>query len=256
MTAPTAPQQTAHPTARATGQPAADPPRRSPVRVVIADDHTLFREGVVEICQVETDLTVVGQADNGEAAVALVRRERPDVVLLDVEMPGPGAEETLRQILDAARPAPPPRVAILTMHDDAHIVSRLLALGAQAYISKGSTREELLAAIRAVRRDPERVVLSVARETVSQLERPSQGPLSAREVEVLRLVARGMSNAQISRELYISEGTVKRHLTNIYLKLEVRSRMNAINKAVAMRLLPPSPTAGRAALSPRGRPAR
>ncbi|MER7394095.1 response regulator transcription factor [Streptomyces sp. NPDC000151] len=207
----------------------------APARVVIADDHTLFREGIVEICETESDLHVVGQAEHGEEAVALVRRRSPDVVLLDVEMPGPGAEETLEQVLNVPEP---PRVAVLTMHDDARMVSRLLAIGAQAYISKSSTREELLAAIRAVRRDPDRVVLSVAKETVSRLERPAQGPLSARELEVLGLVARGLSNAQIAGELYISEGTVKRHLTNIYLKLEVRSRMNAINKAVAMRLLP------------------
>ncbi|MER7990301.1 response regulator transcription factor [Streptomyces noursei] len=204
-------------------------------RVVIADDHTLFREGIVEICDNETDLDVVGQAGHGEVAVALVRRTSPDVVLLDVEMPGPGAEETLTQMLGVPQP---PRVAILTMHDDARMVSRLLAIGAQAYISKSSTREELLAAIRAVRKDSDRVVLSVAKETVSRLERPAQGPLSARELEVLGLVARGLSNAQVASELYISEGTVKRHLTNIYLKLEVRSRMSAINKAMAMRLLP------------------
>ncbi|MGW5116987.1 response regulator [Streptomyces noursei] len=210
-------------------------------RVVIADDHTLFREGIVEICDNENDLDVVGQAGHGEVAVALVRRTGPDVVLLDVEMPGPGAEETLTQML---RVPEPPRVAILTMHDDARMVSRLLAIGAQAYISKSSTREELLAAIRAVRGDSDRVVLSVAKETVSRLERPAQGPLSARELEVLGLVARGLSNAQVAGELYISEGTVKRHLTNIYLKLEVRSRMSAINKAMAMRLLPAAAESG------------
>ncbi|GAA2686400.1 response regulator transcription factor [Streptomyces lunalinharesii] len=210
-------------------------------RVVIADDHTLFREGIVEICDNEHDLDVVGQAGHGELAVALVRRTGPDVVLLDVEMPGPGAEETLTQMLGVPEP---PRVAILTMHDDARMVSRLLAIGAQAYISKSSTREELLAAIRAVRNDSDRVVLSVAKETVSRLERPAQGPLSARELEVLGLVARGLSNAQVAGELYISEGTVKRHLTNIYLKLEVRSRMSAINKAMAMRLLPAATETG------------
>jgi len=211
--------------------------RGTPTRVVIADDHTLFREGVVEICQAETELRIVGQADSGDGAIALVQETKPDVVLLDVEMPGPGPEETLGRIL---RDPSSPRVAILTMHDDARMVNRLLSLGAQAFISKSATREELLAAVLALRRDRDQVVLSVPKSTMSQLRKPVDGPLSARELEVLGLVARGLSNAQIATELFISEGTVKRHLTNIYLKLEVRSRMHAINKAVAMRLLPPN----------------
>ena len=205
-----------------------------PTRVVIADDHTLFREGIAEICEVEDDLHVVGQAVDGPGAVHLVRRENPDVVLLDVEMPGPAPDETLGKILDAPSA---PCVAILTMHDDAHLVSKLVSMGAQAYISKTATRDELLAAIRAVRKDRDHIVLSVPKGTMSRLGRPAEGPLSARELEVLDLVARGLSNAQIAAELYISEGTVKRHLTNSYLKLDVRSRMNAINKAVSMGLL-------------------
>ncbi|MFD0856713.1 response regulator [Actinomadura adrarensis] len=205
-----------------------------PTRVVIADDHTLFREGIAEICEVEDDLHVVGQADDGPGTLRLVRREDPDVVLLDVEMPGSLPEETVRQILSVPSA---PCVAILTMHDDARLVSKLVAIGAQAYISKTATREELLAAIRAVRRDREHIVLSVPKRTMHRLGRPVEGPLSSRELEVLNLVARGLSNAQIAADLYISEGTVKRHLTNAYLKLDVRSRMNAVNKAVAMGLL-------------------
>ncbi|MFH8492411.1 response regulator [Streptomyces longisporoflavus] len=207
----------------------------SPARLLVADDHTLFRQGIVEICKTEEDLDVVGEAVDGHSAVRLARLEQPDVLLLDVEMPGPGAGATLEQILDVPSP---PHVAILTMHDDARMVSKLLAIGAQAYISKTSTREELLAAIRAVRQTTDRVVLSVTKETMRRLERPEESPVSARELEVLHLVARGLSNAEIATELYISSGTVKRHLTNIYLKLDVPSRLNAINKAVALGLLP------------------
>lgn len=223
----------------------------APTRVLLADDHTLFREGVVEICEAEEDLSVVGQASDGDLAISLVRRESPDVVLLDVEMPGPGPESTLQQILSTPSP---PRVAVLTMHDEARMVSKLLAIGAQAYISKSSTRAELLAAVRAVRQNSDHVVLSVAKDTMSQLERPAQGPLSVRELEVLELVSHGLSNAQIASRLFISEGTVKRHLTNIYLKLDVRSRLSAINKATAMRLLPKSADTERLAEGPRPSP--
>jgi DNA-binding NarL/FixJ family response regulator len=203
-------------------------------RLLVADDHTLFREGIVEICRTAPDLEVVAQAASGDEVVRLVRRDVVDVVLLDVEMPGPPLEQTMKEIL--LTPAPP-RIAILTMHDDARLVSKILSLGAQAYISKGSSREQLLTAIRAVRGQPDRAVISVPRETVRELGELRQNPLSVRECEVLGLVSNGFSNAQIANRLYITEGTVKRHLTNIYIKLDVRSRMNAVNKARAMHLI-------------------
>jgi DNA-binding NarL/FixJ family response regulator len=203
-------------------------------RLLVADDHTLFREGIVEICRTAPDLDVVAQAASGDEVVRLVRRDVVDVVLLDVEMPGPPLEQTMKEILLV--PAPP-RIAILTMHDDARLVSKILSLGAQAYISKGSSREQLLTAIRAVRAQPDRAVISVPKETVRELGELRQNPLSVRECEVLGLVSNGFSNAQIATRLYITEGTVKRHLTNIYIKLDVRSRMNAVNKARAMHLI-------------------
>lgn len=205
-----------------------------PIRLVVADDNTLFREGLAEICEIESDLHVVGKAENGDDAVTLVRRENPDVVLLDVEMPGPEPAEVLGKVLSSPSA---PRVAMLSMHDDARLVRELMSTGAQAYISKSSTREELLAVIRAVSTRRDHVVLSVPKITLSRLGGPPGGPLSPRELEVLDLVAQGLSNAQIGTRLYISEGTVKRHLTNIYLKLDVPSRTNAINKAAELRLL-------------------
>lgn len=205
-----------------------------PIRLVVADDNTLFREGLAEICEIESDLHVVGKAENGDEAASVVWRENPDVVLLDVDMPGPEPAEVLGKVLSSPSA---PRVAMLGMHDDARLVSELVTGGAQAYISKSSTREELLAVIRAVSKRRDHVVLSVPKITMNWLGGPPAGPLSPRELEVLGLVAHGLSNAQIGARLYISEGTVKRHLTNIYLKLDVRSRTKAINKAAQLRLL-------------------
>lgn len=204
------------------------------ITVLIADDHTLFREGVLQMCHAEDDLEVVGQADDTTDAVAIANRTKPDVVLLDIEMPGLGAEESLRQILKLS---PSSKIVVLTMHDDARLVKRLLSLGAHAFVVKSATRDELLAAIRTVKRSRDNIVLSVSKNTMERLREPETGPLSARELEILTFVARGYSNAQIASTLFISEGTVKRHLTNIYLKLDVTSRLNAVNKATSMGLL-------------------
>lgn len=203
-------------------------------RIVIVDDHRLFREGIAEICGGEPDLEIVGQADNGTAALEIIRETRPDVVLLDVAMPGPGAQDLLPRIFELK---PRPLVAILTMYDDPRTVNKLMSLGAHAYISKGAARQELIAAIRSITQNRNHVVLSISRETMRQLNEGSPDLLTARELEVLELVSAGFRNSEIATQLYISEGTVKRHLTNIYLKLEVPSRISAVNKAAELGLL-------------------
>lgn len=205
-----------------------------PLTVLLVDDHILFREGVAEIFAAEEDLNVVGEANSGEEALELVQREKPDIVLLDVEMPGMEAEEVLRRIL---RTLPSTKIIILTMHDDPRLVRNLLAAGACAYMVKSATREELLSTVRTVDRDNDRVVISVSRQTLEGLEKGGRSILSPRELEVMTLAARGMSNTQIASQLYISEGTVKRHLTNIYAKLSVTSRVDAVNKVFAEGLI-------------------
>lgn len=204
--------------------------------MLIADDHTLFREGIAEILAREKDLEVVGEADSGRGLLAIARKMNPDAIMLDVEMPGPGAEATVREIVSEL---PDIRVIILTMHDDPGLVEKMLAAGARAYVIKGATREALLAAIRGARHDDQHVVVSVSRETVIRLREPPESPLSPRELEVLTAVSAGLSNAQIAARLFITEGTVKRHLTNVYVKLDVTTRMNAINKAIEMGLIKP-----------------
>lgn len=206
------------------------------IRVLIADDHALFCQGIAEILAAERDMKVVGEARSGPEAITVAQRERPDVVMLDVEMPGPGAEEVTREIL---RRVPATHVIVLTMHDEPRLVDRLIAAGAHAYVIKGVDRAELLAVIRGVMSDDGRVVISVSRETMARLREGDPSPLSPRELEVLDLVSAGFNNAQIAARLFIMEGTVKRHLTNIYMKLDVTTRMNAINKAIAMGLIAP-----------------
>ena len=204
------------------------------IKVLLVDDHALFREGVAEICDAEEDMRVVGEAQNGVEAVALAAKETPDVVVLDVEMPVMGAEMAITRIL---RASPASKVLVLTMYDEPRLVRKLLALGAHGYIVKNATREELVAAIRTVYQVEDRVILSVSRSTADRLEGAEKSMLSSRELEVLLLTARAMSNSQIASHLHISEGTVKRHLTNIYAKLGVSSRADAAKKALTSGLI-------------------
>jgi DNA-binding NarL/FixJ family response regulator len=206
------------------------------ISVVLVDDHTLFREGVAELLASDTAFHVVAQGSNGVEALALVIDHRPDVVLIDVEMPGPGARATVSML---RQEHPGTRVIVLTMHDKPELVRELLDQGAAAYLVKTIAREELIAAVRSVVTSRGNILLSVSRRTINQLDKPpSHGALSARELEVLQLTALAMSNAQIGRRLLITEGTVKRHLTNVYAKLGAVSRVDAIRKATAARLIP------------------
>jgi DNA-binding NarL/FixJ family response regulator len=206
------------------------------ITIAVADDHTLFRQGLRELLSTDPEVDVVGEGASGDEALALVRRHRPDVLLLDVEMPGPSAQETVRRV---RREHPGTAVVVLTMHEEPGMVRRLLDSGAAAYLVKSIGREELLATMHSVSRGDENVMLSVPRTTIESMDRQAnQGRvLSPRELEVLRLVASALSNAQIATRLRISEGTVKRHLTNVYAKLDATSRVDAINQAVRAKLI-------------------
>ncbi len=206
------------------------------ISVVLVDDHTLFREGLAELLASDTTVRVVAQGSNGADALALVAEHHPDVVLVDVEMPGPGARATVSSL---RQEHPDTQVIVLTMHDKPELVWELLDQGAAAYLVKTIARHELIAAVRSVVTSPGNILLSVSRRTISQLDKPPPDVvLSARELEVLELAALAMSNAQIGKQLIIAEGTVKRHLTNIYAKLGAVSRVDAIRKATTARLIP------------------
>lgn len=210
------------------------------LRILLVDDHTLFRQGLAELLAVEKDLEIIGQAGDSVGAVELVARQRPDTVLLDVEMPHHPVSVTIDGI---HRASPETRVLILTMHDDPLLLQEVLAAGAHGLLVKTATRDELVGAIRAVGHHG-KTVLSVSYSTVAELATTPRSPLSPRELDVLKLASRALSNAQIATALYIAQGTVKRHLTNIYAKLGAVSRLDAVNKAVAAHLIRPPDTGG------------
>lgn len=201
------------------------------IRVVIADDHGMFRQGVREMLGTAEDLEVAGEAADGEEAVAVVERAKPDVVLLDVEMPVLGAEEAMLRMLEVS---PPPRVVIVTMHDEPRLVRWFMEHGASAYLVKSASLEELLSAVRAAvgsSRSPDEEALVLPREVLENMEE-TEG-LSKREREILLLAARGMSNRRISGSLHLAEATVKRHLANVYARTGANSRTEAARMAIS-----------------------
>jgi DNA-binding NarL/FixJ family response regulator len=205
--------------------------------ILVVDDHALVREGLREILQTQADMRVVGEAGDSATTVALAAREQPDIVLLDVEIPGGEATSTVQQIRSHS---PRSGVLILSMYEGPQLVQALLAAGIRGYLLKSVHWQELVVAIRAIRTDSKRVVLGVSSESLRHVQQgPSRGTLSAREREVLALVAEALSNGQIASRLYLTEATVKRHLRNIFVKLGAVSRIDAVNKAAEFGKLDP-----------------
>ena len=204
------------------------------IRVVVADDHAVVREGLAQLLSTAADVELVGAAANGSEAVDLVDREHPDVVLMDLSMPEVDGAEATRRILAAD---PTARVVVLTSFaDDRHIVEALQA-GAIGYVLKHAEPDELLGAIRAAAAGDAPLDPKAARVLLESKRVRSDQQLSSREVEVLRLVAAGLANKQIARRLGIAERTVKAHLTNIFTRIDVTDRTQAA--LWAERNLPP-----------------
>jgi DNA-binding NarL/FixJ family response regulator len=205
------------------------------VTVLIADDHPVVREGLRGMLAPEPGITVVGEAGSGDEAVAMARLHRPDVVLMDLRMPAGDGVVATAGILATA---PGTRVVVLTTYEtDADIV-RAVEAGATGYLLKDTPRPDLVSAIRAAARGETVLGPTVAGRLVSHLRRPACEPLSARETEVLTLVARGQTNAEIGRALYISEATVKTHLLRAFGKLGVSDRTAAVTTAIELGMLP------------------
>lgn len=198
------------------------PRAQAEIRLVVADDHPVTREGLALILDAQDDLTVVGQASNGEEAVERFRLLRPDVVIMDLQMPGMGGARAIREILTMD---PDARVLVLTTFDGDEDIHRAMHAGARAYLLKDAPRQELLHAVRAVAAG-ERVLATIVGTRLA--ERVARHELTEREREVLRELAQGRSNREIGDVLGIAEGTVKSHVNSVVLKLGVSSRVEAV----------------------------
>ena len=218
---------------------AARPAPRSPerqIRVVIADDQALVRGGFRMILEAQPDIRVMGEAADGAAAVDVTRRARPDVVLMDVRMPILDGLEATRRILATPRMAA--RVLVLTTFDLDEYVYAALRAGASGFLLKDTTPEGLVAAVRGVAAGDQLLAPSVTKRLVERFSRapmPAGGVgasalsrLTSREMEVLRFLARGMSNTEIADTLVVSESTVKSHVAHVLAKLELRDRVQAV----------------------------
>ena len=202
------------------------------VRVHLADDHTMFREGLEAILTSRGGMEVVGRSSTGgEDAIALIEENKPDVVVAQIDVDLQKAKEVLLRIRSAS---PDSRVVVLTMSDSLRYLKVLSGLGIDAYIHKTSSSEELLTTIEALSRQQggENVVVSMPRGLLERMGERPVGTLSERETEIVVLAARGLPNLRIAEELLISEATVKRHLANVYAKIGVRSRSEAVRMAL------------------------
>ena len=203
-------------------------------RVVVADDHPVVRAGIVALLATTDDVDVVGEATTGLEAVELALQLEPDVVLMDLRMPGINGDEATAQIL-ATKPAI--RILVLTTYESDDSILTAIEAGASGYLLKAAPQEELLAGIRSVARGEVALGPRIAALLVNRVQKPAAPSLSAREKEVLRLVAQGHSNPAIAKELYLSEATVKTHLLHAFEKLQVSDRTRAVTKAMELRLL-------------------
>ncbi|MEV8285782.1 response regulator transcription factor [Streptomyces niveus] len=205
------------------------------IRVLLADDHPVVREGLRGMLSAEPDLTVVGEASSGPQAEALSAELGPDIVLMDLRMPGGGGVESIGRMRAAGLPC---RVIVLTTYETDTDILRAVEAGAAGYLLKDLTRAELADAVRAASRGETVLAPSVASRLVDQLRsRPDRPRLSERETAVLRLVAEGCTNAEIGRHLFIGESTVKTHLLRIFTKLGVTDRTAAVTNAMRHGLL-------------------
>jgi DNA-binding NarL/FixJ family response regulator len=231
----------------ALGSRGPDAPRRAePIRTMIVDDHALFRRGLEMVLESEPDIELVGQAGDGAEAVEKAAESLPDVVLMDIRMPRSSGIEACRALKDVV---PSAKIVILTISDEEEDLFEAIRAGASGYLLKDIPLDEVAATVRAVDGGQSLINPSMAGKLLTefavlarreQSEPPQQVPapkLTDREMQVLKLIARGMNNRDIAKELFISENTVKNHVRNILEKLQIHSRMEAVMVAVREKLI-------------------
>ncbi|MGP9782499.1 DNA-binding response regulator [Arthrobacter sp. MYb211] len=204
------------------------------IRIALVDDHPVVRAGLVALLDAAEDIEVVGQGHDAQSALQLVSEQAPDVVLMDLHLgSGPGGIETTRSL----RALPnPPQVLVLTTYDTESDILKSLEAGALGYLLKDTPPAQLFAAVRSVARG-ETVLAPLAAATLVKRNANSAPQITAREVDVLELLAEGKSNKEIAKSLFVSEGTVKSHLAHIYAKLQTDSRAGAVAAAIAQRII-------------------
>ena len=200
-----------------------------PIRVLIVDDQTMVREGLVAILSFQPEIEVIGQAENGKEGVKMVKELKPDVVLLDMVMPEQDGLTTIPQIKDVC---PTANILVLTSFDEAERVYQAIKAGALGYLLKDSTREQLLHAIRDVASGQAFIPPAIALRMIQEINHPSElmytaDPLTQRELETLRLIARGLTNQEIAEKLVVHERTVAKYVSNILNKLHLANRTQA-----------------------------
>jgi DNA-binding NarL/FixJ family response regulator len=196
-----------------------------PIRVIIADDHPVVRDGLCAMLDTQPDIEVVGEATTGAEALDMVRSLRPDLVLMDLQMPELDGASATRRIRAEHEDV---QVLILTTYDTDADISRAVEAGATGYLLKDARREDLFQAVRLAARGESVLSPGVAARVLGRMRAPAEEALSAREIEVLGAVAHGLSNRDIARELHISEATVKTHLLHVFAKLGVDDRTAAV----------------------------
>lgn len=207
-------------------------------RILVVEDHTLLRQSLVKTLGVEDGFVVVGEASRGDDAVSSAARTQPDIVLLDITIPGGGGLEVAERLRASSSP---PRLIFLTMHDDDVSISKAIALGADGYVLKTASTDELLHALRTVSAGGSYLSPAIARRVIEIASARSTGTaLTEREMEILHLLAAGARPAEVGEKLFVSLKTVKNHLTNIYSKLGVQTGAQAVAEAYRRGLVTPT----------------
>jgi DNA-binding NarL/FixJ family response regulator len=203
------------------------------IRVILADDHAVVRKGIREFLEDEEDIRVLAEASDGLAAQQLIQEHRPDVAILDIRMPGATGIEVTRWVRSQGLPV---RVLIVTAYDDNPFITAALQAGANGYVMKDADADQIIAAVRTVHHGQTALDPAVTRILVGPAGGALLEALSERERAVLALAARGLTNRSIGAELVISDRTVQGHLANIYAKLQVNTRTEAVTKAIQLGL--------------------